>query len=165
MLELFVDKIHFFKFLSVSDKPRLHQLKIITSTSTCSTSTFKLLWLSESFHLYGEIPSRKGKYSVLRTNTKPHQLIKHAKISYSVVSFVFRKFSCLTSRNGLNWGTSKLRHSKCLSMLVWYLLSGLRTWVYSCTGCGTSKIYLCLEDNRSSFYQVSLKSENKDARP
>ena len=27
-----VDKIHFFKFLPVSDKPRLHQLDIITST-------------------------------------------------------------------------------------------------------------------------------------
>ena len=116
MLELFVDKIHFFKFLSVSDKPRLHQLKIITSTSTCSTSTFKLLWLSESFHLYGEIPSRKGKYSVLRTNTKPHQLIKHAKISYSIVSLVFRKFSYRTYRNGLNqvpqsWGTPSISKS------------------------------------------------------
>ena len=116
MQELFVDKIHFFKFLSVSDKPRLRQLKIITSTSTCSTSTCKLLWLSESFHLYGEIPSRKGKYSVLRTNTKPHQLIKHAKISYSIVSLVFRKFSYRTYRNGLNqvpqsWGTPSISKS------------------------------------------------------
>ena len=32
MQELFVDKIHFFKVLSMSGKPRLHQLKIITST-------------------------------------------------------------------------------------------------------------------------------------
>ena len=32
MLELFVDKIHFFKFLSLNDKPRLHQLNIITSS-------------------------------------------------------------------------------------------------------------------------------------
>ena len=32
MQELFVDKIHFFKFYSVSDKPQLQQLKFITST-------------------------------------------------------------------------------------------------------------------------------------
>ena len=29
--ELFVDKIHFFKFFSMVDKPRLQELKIITS--------------------------------------------------------------------------------------------------------------------------------------
>ena len=28
MQELFIDKIHFFNFLSMSDKPRLHQLKL-----------------------------------------------------------------------------------------------------------------------------------------
>ena len=32
MQELFVGKIHFFKFLSMSDKTRLHQLKIIISS-------------------------------------------------------------------------------------------------------------------------------------
>ena len=105
MQELFVDKIHFFKFLSMSDKPRLHQLKIITSSrSTVQAS------------LYGEIPSGKGKYPMLRTNTKPHQLIKHAKISYSIVSLVFRKFSYRTYRNGLNqvpqsWGTPSISKS------------------------------------------------------
>ena len=98
MQELFVDKIHFFKFLCMSDKPRLHQLNIITS----SRSRYKLPWLPEYFHSYGEIPSRKGKYPMLRTNTKPHQLIKHAKISYSIVSLVFHKFSYRTYRNGLN---------------------------------------------------------------
>ena len=97
MQELFVDKIHFFKFLCMSDKPRLHQLNIITS----SRSRYKLPWLPEYFHSYGEIPSRKGKYPMLRTNTKPHQLIKHAKISYSIVSLVFRKFSYRTYRNSL----------------------------------------------------------------
>ena len=30
MEELSVDKIHFFKFLNMSDEPRLHQLKIVT---------------------------------------------------------------------------------------------------------------------------------------
>ena len=48
-------------------------------------------------------------------------------------------------------------------MLVLYLLSGIRILVYSCTGCSTSKIYLCIEDNRASFSWVSLKSEFKDA--
>ena len=112
MQELFVDKIHFFKFLCMSDKPRLHQLNIITS----SRSRYKLPWLPEYFHSYGEIPSRKGKYPMLRTNTKPHQLIKHAKISYSIVSLVFRKFSYRTYRNGLNqvpqsWGTRSISKS------------------------------------------------------
>ena len=32
MQELFVDKIHFFKFLSMSDNQRLHQLKMISSS-------------------------------------------------------------------------------------------------------------------------------------
>ena len=77
---------------------------------------YKLPWLPESFHLYGEIPSRKGKYPMLRTNTKPHQLIKHANISYSIASLVFHKFSYRTYRNGLNrvpqsWGTTSISKS------------------------------------------------------
>ena len=32
MQELFVDKFHFLKFLSMSDKPQLHQLKVINSS-------------------------------------------------------------------------------------------------------------------------------------
>ena len=85
MQELFVDKIHFFKFLCLSDKLWLHQLNIIARGNT-----------------YGEIPSWKGKYPMLRTNTKPHQLIRQAKISYSIVSIVFRKFLYQTYWNGLN---------------------------------------------------------------
>ena len=42
---------------------------------------------------------------------------------------------------------------------------GIRIIVYSCTGCGTSKMNLRLEGNRSSFSRVSLKSENTDASP
>ena len=110
--ELFVDKIHFFKFLSMSDKPWPDQLKIITATRGTS--------FSESFHPYKgeEIPIRKGKCPMLRTNTKPQQLIKHSKISYSIASLVFRKFLCSIYRNGLNLGTSKLRHFRYL-VLVW----------------------------------------------
>ena len=50
---------------------------------------------------------------------------------------------------------------KVQTKLVQFLLSGICILVYSCTGCGTSKMYLCLEDNRSSFSRVSLKSETK----
>ena len=65
----------------------------------------KFLWLSEFFHPYREVPSRKGKYPVLRKNTKPRQLIKYAKICCSMISLVFCKFSCSNYQNGLNWGT------------------------------------------------------------
>ena len=99
MQGIFIDKIHFFKFLSMSDKPRLHQLKSITSSRS---SKVKASRLPECFHPYGKIPSRKGKYPMVRRNTKPHQVIKRAKTSYSIVSLVFCKFSYLTYRNGLN---------------------------------------------------------------
>ena len=111
--------LHFFKFLCMSEKPRLFQLNIIAP----SRSRYELPWLPEYFHSYGEIPSRKGKYPMLRTNTKPHQLIKHAKISYSIASLVFRKFSYRTYRNGLNqvpqsWGTPSISKStNCVSSI------------------------------------------------
>ena len=38
------------------------------------------------------MPTIKGKYPMLRTNTKPNQLIKHTKIYYCVVVLVFCKF-------------------------------------------------------------------------
>ena len=104
MQELFVDKIHFLKFLSMSDKPRLHLLKIIASSRS---TVYKLPSLPECFYPYGEIPSRKGKYPMLKTNTKPHQLIKHAEISYSIASLAFHKFSYRTYQNGLNQGTQR----------------------------------------------------------
>ena len=113
MQELFVDKFHFFKFLSMIDKPPLHQLKIITSSHI---STVQASWLPECSHSYGKRPSRKGKYPMLRTNAKPPQLIKHTKSSYSIVSLVFRKFSYQTYRNGLNqvpqsWGGPSISKS------------------------------------------------------
>ena len=80
--------------------------------------------LSESFHPYGEIPSRKGKYpEVLGTNTNSHQVIRHAKNSYSIVLLVFCKFSCGTYQNGLNrdpqsWGTpSTSKTTNCVSLI------------------------------------------------
>ena len=46
------------------------------------------------------------------------------------------------------------------TVLVRYLLLGIRILVYSCTGCGSSKIYLCLKGNRSSFSWVGLIFRN-----
>ena len=45
MQELFVDKIHFFKSLSMSDKPRLHQLKIITSSRSSTVQASLTAWM------------------------------------------------------------------------------------------------------------------------
>ena len=98
MHELFVAKFHFFRFLSMSDKPWLHQLKGITSSDSSTVQASLTVWM---FLFVREIPSRK-KYLMLTTNTKPYQPIKHAKISYSIVSLAFHKFSCRTYRNGLN---------------------------------------------------------------
>ena len=98
--ELFINKIHFFKFLSTSDKPWLDQLKIIT-----------VLLLVEKFSSIG---TRKGKHSMLRTNTQSQKLIKHTKTSYSIASLILHKFLCGAYQSGLNQGISKLRHSKCL---------------------------------------------------
>ena len=97
---------------------------------------------------------------MLRTNTNFQQLIKHDKISYSIVSFAFRKFLYQTYRNGLNRLPQMLQ-----TVLVRYLLPEICILLFSYTGCGTSKIYLCLEDNRLSFSQVGLKSETKDVCP
>ena len=149
MQELFVDKIHFFKFISMSDEPRLHQLKIITS---CSTVQASLTALPECFHPYREIPSRKGKYPMLRTTTKPHQLFKDAKIISQIFILNLPKWS---KPRYLKAEVLRVPQ-KVWTVLLRYLLSGILILVYSCTGCGTSKIYLCLEDNRPSFFRVSL---------
>ena len=117
-------------------------------------------WLPKCFHPYGKIPSTKGKHPKLRKNTNPQQLIKHTKISHSIVSLVFRKFLYRTYRNGLNRVTQEV-----WAVLVRYLLLGIRILVHSCTVCGTSKTCLCLENNRSSFFWMSIKSETKDTRP
>ena len=64
MQELFANKIHLFKFLSVSDKPRLHQLKIITSSrSTVQASlTFRIFPSVRGNTIkVGEIPLRTNK--------------------------------------------------------------------------------------------------------
>ena len=77
------------------------QLKIITSSRSIVLASLTT-WMFPSPRgntiSEGEIPY------VERTNTKPHQRIKHAKISYSMVSLVFHKYLYQTCRNDLNQG-------------------------------------------------------------
>ena len=123
MQELFVDKIHSFKSVSMGDKSRLVQLKVCTVQA------------------YLDLSMRTGKYPVLRT--KSYQLIKHAKISYFIASIVFLKLSCGTYRNGLNRGTSRLKYLNSTNRgLIPFV--GICILVCSCTGCRNSKTYLCL---------------------
>ena len=64
MQELFVDKIHFFKFLSVSDKSQLHQLKFITPTRSkvqASLAVWIFLFVRENTIKEGEIPCVESK--------------------------------------------------------------------------------------------------------
>ena len=84
---------------------------------------------------------------MLRTNTKPRQLTKHTKISYSITSLVFHKFSYRTYGKGLNQvpqrrGTPSI--SKSTNRVS--SISFVRILVYSFTECGTPKTYLCLEE-------------------
>ena len=66
MQELFVDKIHFFKFLCMSDKPRLHQLNIITSSRSSTVQASLTAWIfsfvRENTITEGEIPYVENKY-------------------------------------------------------------------------------------------------------
>ena len=112
------------------------------------------------------IGTRKGKYPMLKTYTKPQRLIKHTKISDSIVPLIFCKFFL---RHLPEWSKPRYLKAETLQvpqkvppMLVSYLLWRIHILVYSWTGSSTSKIYLCLEDNRSSFSRVSLKFKTKD---
>ena len=116
MQELFVDKTHFFKFLCMSDKPLLHQLNIINSSRSSTVQPSLTGWIFSFVQgntiKEGEILENKTSQNL----TKPHQLIKHAIISYSIASLVFSKFSYWTYRNGLNqvpqsWGTTSISKS------------------------------------------------------
>ena len=60
MQELFANKIHFFKFLSTTDKPRLWVVK-----NSCTTAS--RIVVQASFR--GFIGTRKGKYQQRMGNT------------------------------------------------------------------------------------------------
>ena len=67
MQEFIVDKIHFFEFLSITDKARLGQLKNIFAIRNSS--------LSEFFHAHPWSTTSEKK-PVLRTSAKSHKLHK-----------------------------------------------------------------------------------------
>ena len=89
ILELFVDKFNFFKFLSMSDKP----------PGPTKNYYWYLYIVQASLNCF--ICTRMEKYL-------------SAKISYSIASLVFCKFPCVTYQNGINRDTSRLRHSRYL---------------------------------------------------
>ena len=163
--ELFVNKIHFFKFFSMSDKPRLHQLKIITSSRSAvqpSLTSWMFSSVRENTVKEGEIPYVENKYKASPTYLARWNFLFHSLtcISQIFVSNLPRWSKPRYHKAEVCWVTQKVQ-----TVLVRYLLLGIRMLVYSCRGCRTSKIYLCLEDSRSSFSWVSLKSKTKDTRP
>ena len=81
MQELFVDKIHSFQFLSLSDKPRVHQLKIITS-SRSKVQASLTAWLFSSVPgnniKEGEIPYVENKYKTSTTYQARWNFLLHS---------------------------------------------------------------------------------------
>ena len=67
MQELFVVKIHFYKFLSMTDKPQLDQQKSVTAN--CSTSFSKSVnpYKEGKYQKKGEISCVKKKYEASPT--------------------------------------------------------------------------------------------------
>ena len=69
MQELFVDKFYFFKFLSMSDKPWLHQLKVITSSYSSTVQASLTAWMFSSVRgntfKEGKITYVENKYETL----------------------------------------------------------------------------------------------------
>ena len=68
MQELFVDKIHFFKFLCMSDKPhQLHQLKITTSPRS---NTVQAFLTAQMFSSVGGNTIKEGGMSYVKNQYK-----------------------------------------------------------------------------------------------
>ena len=80
MQEVFVDKIFFLTFLSMSDKSRLHQLKIITSTRSTEQASLTV-----------------GKYPLLRKNTKLANLSSTLKFFISYLHMYFVHFRAVAT--------------------------------------------------------------------
>ena len=71
MQELFVDKIHFFKFLCMSDKPhQLHQLKITTSPRSNAVQASLTAWMFSSVR-GNTIKEEEIPYVVNKYKTSP----------------------------------------------------------------------------------------------
>ena len=171
--DIFCSTIIFVVYLSMSklliEKCSYHKSLWLLSCSLNGSFSewsgyFVPLWM-ESFPWQ----SRKGKYSALRRYAKFHQL---NQTHWNVVTYSFPGFPYLFEQYLPKWSTLRYLKAdefdlsqKVRTVLVWYLLLGIRILVYPCTECGTSIIHFCLEDNTSSFSWMSLKSETTEARP
>ena len=120
---------------------------------------------------YFQWPTRKHVLCPERIRSLTN-ITRSTRISFLIASLAFCRFSCVAYQNGLHEiPQNGLQRDtlqvpqKIQTVLVWYLLLRIRILVYSWTGCGISKMYLCLKDNRSLFFGVSLKFKTKDARP
>ena len=81
---------------------------------------------------------------MLRRNTTSQQLIKHNKISYSIVSLVFWKFLCSTYLNDLN------HHSVTHSLTGW--MSSENVFLVAnliCDGRNTYQQFQCCHQNNN----------------
>ena len=86
-------------------------------------------------------------------------ILLHLLYSYTCIPQIFMRYLPKWSKPRYFKAEALQVHWKARTVLVWYLLLGIRT------RCSTSKIYSYLEDNRSSFFRVNLKSEIKLDRP
>ena len=140
MQELFVNKIYFFKFLSMSDKPQLHQLKIIASSCSSTVQASLTAWMFSSVRgntiKEGEIPYVENKYKASPTY--------QARLNFLFLSLTF--ISQIFVPNLPKW--SKLRYPKAEVLrvpqkvrivLVRYFLLGIHILVYSCKGAVPQK--------------------------
>lgn len=107
------------RFLPVSDKAKLGQVKIRTAPPSTS--------LSQSFHAY-PWSTRKEKFPVLSTCAKSHQLNQIHQNFLLKVSLVFRRFSCVSCRNGLQMSGTYLKKYElcrlnyfCPELEYWYI--------------------------------------------
>ena len=141
MQELIVVKTHLLKFLSISDKSGLDQLKtIITTRSTI---------LPKFIHAYSR-PIRKWEYLVLRKSAQSHRPNQaHLLLSSYFMEFlVFRRFLCLSYQNSLHGGTSKVKY--CQQLTKYKLCSfnsfclKFKFYFILCPGCGTWKLCLTM---------------------
>ena len=163
MNELFVDKIHFFKFLSMSQKAQLYQLKIALLVQ------YKLFWCLNLYIHTGTCHQGRGNTMCCeQRQSVTNLLLSRLKLLFRSLTFISQIFV----RYLRKWSKPKYLKAEALqvpqkiqTMLVWYHLYRIRILLYSCTGCGTSKIYFGLENNNSLFSRRSLKSETKDTRP
>ena len=133
----------------MSDKPPLPQLKIITSTRSTVQASLTICsdWLSLSC---GTVKYHQG-----RGNTLCWEQIQSVTNISSTLKFIIPSFRLyIANFHAVPTEMVQIEYIKAEALQVHQIVRTLLVW-YSCTGCTTSKIYLCLEDNRSSFSGVS----------